>query len=50
VQVVELLDEAAEVADAVTVGVLEAADQDLVEDRRLAPLGLQGESARLLLG
>ena len=38
-QVVELLDQAAEVAGAVGVGVAERADQDLVEDRGLEPLG-----------
>ena len=36
-QVVELLDQPAEVAGAVVVAVVEAADVDLVEDRRLEP-------------
>ena len=40
VQVVELLGQAAEVADAVAVGVLERPHQDLVEDGRLEPVGL----------
>ena len=40
VQVVELLGQAAEVADAVAVGVLEGAHQDLVEDRGLEPVRL----------
>src|SRR5919198_2436066 len=42
-QVVELLGEPAEVARAVAVGVVEAADVDLVEDGRLEPerLGLE---------
>ena len=40
VQVVELLGQSAEVADPVAVRVLERADQDLVEDGRLEPVGL----------
>ena len=39
-EVVELLDQALEVADAVAVGVAEGADQDLVEHRGLEPLRL----------
>ena len=38
-QVVELLDQALEVAGAVAVGVAERADHDLVEDRGLEPVG-----------
>jgi hypothetical protein len=46
VQVVELLDQSLEVARAVAVGVAERADEDLVEDRGLEPVG----RAALLVG
>ena len=53
-QVVEPLDEAADVAGAVVVGVAEAADEDLVEDRALVPLRiarrLEGERLHRLGG
>ena len=39
-QVVELVGEPLEVADAVAVGVVERADEDLVEDRGLEPVGV----------
>ena len=45
-EVVEALDEAADVAGAVVVGVAEAADQHLVEDRSLVPLRITGRLER----
>ena len=46
-QIVEFVDEPAEVARTVAVAVLEGADEDLVEDRRLEPLrfGTSGGSS-----
>ncbi len=46
-QVVELLDQPAKVADAVVVGVVEGADVDLVDDRVLVPQRIE-RAARLL--
>src|SRR5260221_13012079 len=49
-QVVEPGDQAPQVAGAVTVGVVEAADEDLIEDRVLVPPGIgrfvEGEGVR----
>jgi hypothetical protein len=45
-QVVELLDQAGEVADAVVVGVVEGPDVDLVDDRVLVPEGVGGGGAQ----
>ena len=45
-EVVELLDQALEVAGAVTVGVAEGPDQHLVEDRRAEPVGFGVEHRR----
>src|SRR3712207_8133811 len=46
-QVVQLVDHAAQVADAVGVAVGEPADEHLVEDGALVPLGVDRKSTRL---